>query len=396
MPRRFLSITELVGVVQGVLEAELPEIAFEGEVSQITKAASGHIYLTLKDEKSQIPVVIWRGLAQTIKFDLKAGVSIRCSGRPNLYNVSGKFQFVLTYLELAGEGALQKKFLELKAKLEKEGLFAPERKRPIPFFPKAVGVVTSKTGAVIHDIMVKIQGRMPAMPVFLVDARVQGEGAAEEIAAGVQQLDASGLVDVIIVARGGGSLEDLWAFNEEVVVRAIFASKTPIVSGVGHEVDVTLTDFVADVRAPTPTAAAEMVVPKRDDLLALISDYERRLLDSDRWFRPKEQRLDELAIRLDKRITAALQLAGVRLENSSIKLDAAAVRNLDRAKARFGVLNGRFVALNPREVMKRGYCVARGKHGPILASDEVRPQDELTLMFARGGAEVSVIEVIDG
>lgn len=396
MPRRFLSITELVGVVQGVLEAELPEIAFEGEVSQITKAASGHFYLTLKDDKSQIPVVIWRGLAQTIKFDLKAGVSIRCSGRPNLYHASGKFQFVLTYLELAGEGALQKKFLELKARLEKEGLFTQERKRPIPFFPKAVGVVSSKTGAVIHDIMVKIHGRMPSIPVFLVDVRVQGEGSAEEIAAGIQQLDASGLVDVIIVARGGGSLEDLWAFNEEIVVRAIFASKTPVVSGVGHEVDVTLADFVADIRAPTPTAAAEMVVPKRDDLLVLIADYERRLLDGDRWFRPKEQRLDELAIRLDKRIAAALQLAGARLENSSIKLDSASVRNLDRAKSRFGVLNGRFVALNPREVLKRGYCVARGKGGPIVSSDEVRIRDEITLMFSQGGAEVSVTEVIDG
>lgn len=396
MPRRFLSISEVIAVVQGIFEAELPEILFAGEISQATKASSGHIYLTLKDDQSQVAAVVWRSLAQTLKFELRPGLSVRCSGRPNLYHANGKFQFVLTFVEEAGEGALQKKFLELKAKLEKEGLFAPERKRPLPFFPKAVGVVTSKSGAVIHDIMVKIQARMPSLPVYLLDVRVQGEGAAEEIAAAVGQLDASGLVDVIIVARGGGSLEDLWAFNEEVVVRAIFASTTPVVSGVGHEVDVTLADFVADLRAPTPTAAAEAAVPKRDDLLMLLADYERRLSDSDRWFRPKEQRLDEFAIRLDKRITAALQLASVRLDNSFIKLAAASYRRVDQAKGRVEALAGRLGALNPREVMKRGYCIAHSRDGIVRSARALRLREELNLMFAQGEAAVSVVRVSDG
>ena len=211
----------------------------------------------------------------------------------------------------SGEGDLQRKFLELKARLEKEGFFATERKRPLPFLPKAVGVVTSKTGAVIHDMMVKIRERFPSMPVYLAETRVQGEGAASEIAEALRKIDASGLVDVIIVARGGGSLEDLWAFNEEEVVKAVFACRTPVISGVGHEVDTTLCDFAADVRAPTPTAAAEMCVPKVSDLLVRIAELERRLRDSDRWLQPRAQRVDELAGRLGTRVSGALTEAQI-------------------------------------------------------------------------------------
>jgi exodeoxyribonuclease VII large subunit len=219
-----------------------------------------------------------------------------------------------------GEGELRRRFLELQKRLESEGFFAPERKRPLPFLPKAVGIVTSRTGAVIHDMMVKIHERFPSMIVYLVDTRVQGDGAAKEIAQAIRTLDRSQLVDVVIVARGGGSLEDLWAFNEEEVVKAVFACSRPVVSGVGHEVDVTLCDLAADMRAPTPTAAAEMVVPKISDLLSRIEELNRRLVDTDRWFQPRVQRVDDLSLRLQSRLTSVNVEARLRLRTAEASL----------------------------------------------------------------------------
>jgi exodeoxyribonuclease VII large subunit len=219
-----------------------------------------------------------------------------------------------------GEGELQRKFLELKDRLQREGFFSVERKRPLPFLPQAVGLVTSRTGAVVHDMMVKLRERFPSMVVYLSETRVQGDGAALEIANAIRKLDESGLVDVIIVARGGGSLEDLWAFNEEAVVKAVFACSVPVVSGVGHETDTTLCDFAADVRAPTPTAAAEMVVPKVSDLLQRINELERRVLDFDRWLQPLTQRVDELSLRLDARATALLAEGKLRIKAAEGKL----------------------------------------------------------------------------
>lgn len=319
-PNKFLTVTELNQALNQMLEEEFPSVDFEGEISQITRAASGHIYFTVKDEQSQISAVMWRSTASQLTFKPDVGTAVRCSGRPNLYHKSGRLQIIVRAMLPAGEGDLRKRFLMLKEKLEKEGLFAVERKRELPYFPDVVGVVTSKTGAVIHDIMVKIRERMPSTTVHLVDARVQGEGAAEEIAAGIEILNRLGEVDVIIVGRGGGSLEDLWPFNEEIVARAVFASRIPVVSGVGHEVDESLSDLVADVRAPTPTAAAELVVPKRTDLLEQVSEYERRLLDFDRWFQPLVQSFEELELRLTQRVRQVLQEAALRFESAKSKL----------------------------------------------------------------------------
>jgi exodeoxyribonuclease VII large subunit len=247
-------------------------------------------------------------------------MTVRCHGRPNVYAQSGKFQIVVHRLFEDGEGELRRKFLELQKRLEADGFFAPERKRALPFLPKAVGIVTSRTGAVIHDMMVKIHERFPSMVVYLADTRVQGEGAAAEIAQAIRKLDRSGLVDVVIVARGGGSLEDLWAFNEEEVVRAVFACSRPVISGVGHEVDVTLCDFVADVRAPTPTAAAEMAVPKISDLMRRIGELAGRLRDTDRWFQYKVQRVDDLFFRLRQRLLAVGLEADLRLKAAESSL----------------------------------------------------------------------------
>jgi exodeoxyribonuclease VII large subunit len=316
----YLSVAEVARGINDLFEQHLAQVLFRGEISQLTVAQSGHVYFTVKDENAQLSCVVWSGVARTLPFKPQVGMVVRCHGRPNVYPPSGRMQVVVHRLMEDGEGALQRKFLQLKAQLEHEGLFAPERKRAIPFLPKAVGIVTSKTGAVIHDMMVKIRERFPAMPVYLADTRVQGEGAAEEIVEALRAVERSGLVDVIIVARGGGSLEDLWAFNEEVLVRAVFACSVPVVSGVGHEVDTTLCDLAADVRAPTPTAAAEMVVPKVSDLLVRVAELERRLRDSDRWLQPKVQRIDELCLRFDARIGAVVNQARLRLKAAEATL----------------------------------------------------------------------------
>ena len=245
-------------------------------------------------------------------------------------------------MELAGEGALRAKFEQLRARLAQEGLFNPERKRALPFLPRAIGIVTSRTGAVIHDMQVRLSERAPQIPLYLVDTRVQGEGAAAEIAIAIQMLAASKLVDLIVVARGGGSLEDLWAFNEEVVVRAIFASSVPVVSAVGHEVDVTLSDLVADVRAPTPTAAAEMIVPRRKDLITAIDQYQRRLADFARWLEPFFQNVDELSRRLDSSVQLYFGRAQLGLSQMQSRLSRIEPSHLlARARERLGVLDER-------------------------------------------------------
>jgi exodeoxyribonuclease VII large subunit len=316
----YLSIGETVQLLNDVLEIQFPQILFRGEISQVQVAQSGHVYYTVKDENAQISCVMWAGTARTLSFKPQTGTKVRCHGRPNIYSGSGRFQLVVSRMLLDGEGELQRKFLELKARLELEGFFSPDRKRPLPFLPKAVGIVTSKTGAVIHDMMVKIRERFPSMVVYLVDTRVQGEGAANDIAAAIRYLDSSKVADVIIVARGGGSLEDLWAFNEEPVVKAVFSCSVPVVSGVGHEVDVTLCDMAADVRAPTPTAAAEMVVPRREDLFLRISELERRLFDYSRWFSPRTQRIDELSFRLQAAALGIVKETQLRVKGAEARL----------------------------------------------------------------------------
>ena len=412
------------------LEQSFPEVMFSAEISQVTCAASGHIYLRLKDDQSQLKAVIWKGLAGALTFRPEAGLEVICHGKPNVYKVTGELQVVVHRMVQAGAGALQKKFLELKAKLEKEGLFSLDRKRSLPFFPTSIGVVTSKTGAVIHDIMVKIRERMPSTKVYLVDVRVQGVGAAEEIAQGVRLLNESGLVEVIIVGRGGGSLEDLWAFNEEVVCRAIFASQVPVVSGVGHEVDLSLSDLVADVRAPTPTAAAEMVVPKRTDLLTKVSQLERRLVDSDCWFQPLVQQLDDLVLRFGRRIVTVIDESKMHLSRAEARLqlieptkfiamlrgrllllgerlfgigsgDIKSGHNaLERVEQRVKVaydtrlaklshelerLSTQLVAVSPKRVMERGYSVVESNGRVVRSYLDLDCGDQIKVRLFEGG-----------
>jgi exodeoxyribonuclease VII large subunit len=307
------------------------DVWIEGEVSNFKAYPSGHLYFALKDEGSQLQAVCFRHSAQRLKFALEDGLLVVGHGRLDVYQPSGKYQVILDTIEPKGLGALQKAFEQLKRKLEKEGLFASERKRALPPLPRTVGIVTSPAGAAIHDMLRTLRLHKAHVKVVLFPAQVQGEGAAEQIAEGISTLSARPEIDVLIVSRGGGSIEDLWPFNEEVVARAICASRVPVISGVGHETDFTIADFVADVRAATPTAAAQLVAQGWEELEARLAEHAGNLLEAvQRLMLDKEQALDELVShRAFDMISARLAELGFRIERA-----AAAIERTVRAKLR--------------------------------------------------------------
>lgn len=377
-------MTDAARAINDTFEAQLPQLLFHGEISQLTKAASGHLYFTVKDAGAQLSCVMWQGMLRTLPFTPAQGMAVRCHGRPNVYGPTGRFQIVVNRLLEDGEGELQRKFQELKERLLKEGFFASERKRVLPFLPRAVGLVTSKSGAVLHDMMVKIRERFPSMVVYLAETRVQGEGAAQEISAALRKLDESRLVDVIIVARGGGSLEDLWAFNEEAVVKAVFSASVPVVSGVGHETDTTLCDLAADVRAPTPTAAAEMVVPKVSDLLARIAECERRLTDTDRWLQPLAQRVDELSQRLEARSSAIVAQAKLRLAAAEARVGGIRPDKVfELLRSRVDLFHGRLfrVGTASQQRLSEGVQHLRERLKRALSEERLAPPRTAILSF---------------
>src|SRR6266403_1471667 len=283
LPAQVLSVTELTHRVKDLLEERFPSVWVEGEISNVRSPSSGHIYFTLKDSGAQLAVVLFRGVAVKVGFKLKDGLQVIAFGDISVYEKSGQYQLVARRLLPKGLGALQLAFEELKQRLAKEGLFDSARKKPIPALPQRIGLVTSPTGAAIRDFLNIIGRRFPNVHIIIHPVRVQGEGAAQEIADAIDEFNALHAsrrlpLDVLIVTRGGGSLEDLWAFNEEVVARALARSNIPTISAVGHEIDFTIADFVADLRAPTPSAAAELVVKSKDEYCALMREYEKRLI----------------------------------------------------------------------------------------------------------------------
>jgi exodeoxyribonuclease VII large subunit len=278
LERHILTVSELTAGIKDLLESTFEEVWVEGEVSNLRRPPSGHLYFTLKDENSQIRGVLFKQQSRYLRFELEDGQQVICWGRVGIYEKRGEYQLILDYVEPRGIGSLQLAFEQLKQRLFEEGLFDEARKRALPLVPTRIGIVTSPTGAVIRDMLHILRRRFANIEVLLYPVRVQGEGAAAEIAQGIAFLGAQGEVDVIIVGRGGGSLEDLWAFNEEAVARSIFASPIPVISAVGHETDFTIADFVADVRAPTPSAAAELVVQQKRDLIRQIEVLRERLL----------------------------------------------------------------------------------------------------------------------
>jgi exodeoxyribonuclease VII large subunit len=316
--KKIFSVSELSQGIKNLLEREYADVWVTGEVSNFRAAASGHLYFTLKDATAQLRAVCFRNQARYLKFKPQDGISVIARGRLSVYEARGEYQLYVEYLEPAGLGALQLAFEQLKQKLAAEGLFDIARKRPLPLLPRAIGVVTSPTGAVIRDILRILRRRFRNMNVLIYPVKVQGEGAAGEIVEGVEHFNREQNVDVVIVARGGGSLEDLWAFNEEVVARAIAASGIPVISAVGHETDFTIADFVADLRAPTPSAAAELVVHRKQDHLAELENRARRMTQIVRLqLSQARQRLTEL------RMHHAFQTLATRLAERAQRVDDA-------------------------------------------------------------------------
>lgn len=358
------SVAEVTRYLREVLEADslLADIWVSGEVSNLTESAAGHLYFTLKDEASQLRCVFFR---PKLAITLENGAAVITHGRISIYEVSGALQLYVDLVQLEGVGILHLEFERLKAKLEEEGLFEPARKRPLPLFPKRIGVVTSPTGAVFHDIASIIGRRYPLAELVLSPTLVQGDGAVDGIVQALQALNDTEDIDVVILARGGGSLEDLWAFNEEKVARAIYASKAPMISGVGHDTDFTIADFVADVRAPTPSAAAELAVPDYAELEAHIQSLTKTLrIDVTRYLDRYRQRTDELT-----------RAASVYLGNSlAISREKLRGRELELA------------SLSPLATLSRGYAlVQQSTTGEVVSHiDQVQRGDAIDIKVSDG------------
>ena len=349
---RALTVSELNHQARHLLESSFMQVWVEGELSGFSRPSSGHWYFSLKDQKCQIRCAMFRGANQRIRTLPREGDQIRIRGKVTLYENRGDFQIIVEHLEPAGLGALQQAFEALKARLQGEGLFDPARKKPIPATPRHIGVVTSPTGAAIHDILTVLKRRCPAIPVTLYPTAVQGQPATADIVQAIARAQQHGLADVLIIGRGGGSLEDLWCFNEEAVARAIAACPIPTVSAVGHEVDVTIADFVADLRAPTPSAAAEKISPDQQDWLRRLAEQQGRLGQSARRLLQRlHNQLGHLSARLRDPRRELLEKAQ-RMDELELRLNKAIRDRLDQQKQKTDYLIQRMSAQSPRRTLK--------------------------------------------
>jgi len=386
--REVWSVTEITRRIKERLEESFSSVWIAGEASNVRRPASGHVYLTLKDEGAQLNAVIWRGLVGKLRFDLEDGLALVVQGEITVYAPRGQYQLICRQVYPKGMGALELAFRQLRDRLEKEGLFAPEHKKPLPFLPRRIGIVTSGTGAALRDILRVLDKRFPPIPVLIAPVRVQGEGAAGDIAEAIGLMNRQPDVDCLIVGRGGGSLEDLWAFNEEVVARAIYASRVPVISGVGHEIDLTIADLVADVRALTPTDAAQQAVPDRLQLAEQTDALAARLVQA---LRGRVQTAaDALRAAGDAyAFRRPLELVRRREQAADAVCERLAVlgRRLlpDRLRALEAVA-GRLEALGPRNVLARGYSITMtGPNGTILKrAGDVAPGDSLRTLLHQG------------
>ncbi|MFQ5514144.1 MAG: exodeoxyribonuclease VII large subunit [Myxococcota bacterium] len=417
---RVLAVSELIEELRGALADGFDEVYVEGELASLHHSRAGHFYFVLKDDRAQLQTALFRSAAASLSFALEEGRLVRVRGRLDVYRERGRLQLIAAELSPCGEGALRRAFERLRDRLLAEGLFDPAHRKPLPFLPRRIGLVTSLQGAAVHDFSRGLRRRFPGAEVLVWDARVQGEGAWRELVRGLHLLDAIEDVDVLVLTRGGGSLEDLWAFNREELVRAIFELETPLVSAVGHDVDVVLTDFVADQRAATPTHAAELVVPDAARLRQRVRELDARLVRRQRSVLELfAQRLEALRrglvhpaqrlAELGRRLTVAcerLQRAGrsrrehaeARLEARSRRLRAAVHRVHEVSAARLGALGGRLDALSPLAVLGRGYALARRvSDGAILRSNEQVAVDErIEVLLARGRLLAAVLETLKG
>ncbi len=434
-----ISVTQLNAMARRLIEQRLPVLWVVGEISNFTRAPSGHCYFSLKDDRAQVRCVMFRHRLQYIDWPLANGMQVEVRAAPSLYEARGEFQINVEFMRRAGLGVLFERFEKLKAKLEAEGLFTQERKQPLPRFPRRIGIITSPAAAALRDVLTTLRRRLPAVPIVIYPTPVQGEGAAQRIVAALQTAGARAECDVLIVCRGGGSIEDLWAFNEEIVARALAACTLPVISGIGHETDFSIADFVADARAPTPTGAAQLATPDRVELQRhLRALYQqgkralRRRIERDmqrvdylgrRVVHPGERvghqqsHLRHLAARLarcaahhlDQRSfrirSLARRIAGATTDIGALeahrqrlgqRLVAADGRAIERGAAQVSRLAAHLSALNPKLVLERGYAIVATVDGAIVRdSAQLAAGDAVQLTLARGGAAATINDTRD-
>ncbi|MBC7387198.1 MAG: exodeoxyribonuclease VII large subunit [Cryobacterium sp.] len=390
---KHLSVTELTSKIKGVLEPSFQDIWLQGEVSNFRPAASGHLYFSLKDSGASISAALFGSAAKKrLAFDLKDGLQVLCRGKVSVYGPRGTYQFIIEQMEPLGAGALQIAFEQLKAKLAEEGLFDPIHKKSLPPFPKKVAVITSPTGAAIRDMVNVLRRRAPHLEILVVPAIVQGDEAPRQLIRGLEAVNRFNLADVIILARGGGSIEDLWGFNDENLARAIFASKIPVISAVGHEIDFTISDFVSDLRAPTPSAAAEIVSGHWADVsrqVLMASDRMRSMIARD--LLNRRNLLGHLSARvispLDK-----LREKMQRIDEWAMRMERMLHQIVERRKLAFGQVIGKLEALSPLKVLDRGYSIARNDDGKVLRSvSDAKPGESFSVVFADGKSKARFI-----
>ncbi len=392
------SVSELTHTIKRLLEDNIPTVWLEGEVSNFKAHSSGHYYFTLKDEQAQISAVIWRSRVANLDFELQDGMHVQALGNVRLFERSGRYNFDILHIQPAGVGRLQMEFERLKKQLAAEGLFDTRYKKPIPRFPLRIGVVTSDTGAAIRDIINVLKRRAPHVQIILRPVQVQGEGAAQDIAQAIKEFNRYGQVDVLIVGRGGGSLEDLWAFNEEVVARAIFDSQIPIISAVGHEIDYTIADFVADLRAPTPSAAAELAVPDfneiKQNILTLAARLKRAVL-----MRIEQFRQQVITIQRSyglRRLEDVLHQYALRVDDLTNQMVKSFRQKIEKDKQHVEHIQLRLWNLNPRKVLERGYSITYINGQVVRDAAQVKKGQQTQTELFKGKFFGTVTKVVKG
>jgi exodeoxyribonuclease VII large subunit len=372
--KHIYTVSELTKDIRKIIENNFPYLWLEGEISNFKRHSSGHLYLNLKDKDAIIQAVMFKGSADKLKFKPEDGLKVTCSGKVSVYDQRGQYQIYISSMEPLGLGSLQLAFEQLKEKLKKEGLFDSARKKPIPFLPSKIGVITSPTGAAIRDILNVLRRRFSNAEVILIPVNVQGNDAKNEIAQGIDLFNKSSKIDVMIVGRGGGSLEDLWAFNEEIVARAIANSKIPVISAVGHEIDWTIADFVSDFRAPTPSAAAELVLPEKEELLNRINVAKQRLKNA----------LQGVTVQYEQRIDELKEALQFRQENF-----------LRTMKQCLNNLIGKLEVLSPLSTIKRGYSITKtDETGMVLKDIKKTKKGDIIRTRLINGEIISIVDKI--
>lgn len=388
-----LTVSQLSRQIKDLLEGAFPEVWVEGEISNLSAPHSGHIYFTLKDEQSQVRAVLFRSAQRHLRFLLEQGMQVICRGRLGVYEPRGEYQLIAEYVEPKGIGALQKAFEELKAKLAKEGLFERERKKPLPVLPRRIGIITSPTGAAIRDILQVIRRRHPRVEILIHPVPVQGVEAAPAIVEAIRFFNRERTADVLIVGRGGGSLEDLWAFNEETVARAIAASQIPVISAVGHETDYTIADFVSDLRAPTPSAAAELVVESDMHLRDTVRSLQSRLAMSIQQQVARYRTAVDHAVRLLGDPGRRLEQYGQRIDELLRRLGLGLRHHVRRDRERLSSLAAALDHLNPLGILSRGYSVTRKlPDGAIIKNASQIDEGDLVSTTLHHGEVISRVE----